>query len=234
MRKGTHPASRGLSLVELMVGIAIGLFIVAAATVMTTGQLGENRRLLLETQLQQDLRATADIITRDLRRAGANVSAQNFVATAASPAQDNALTPVTPASGATSPADLSFRYERTLGQQGPWGFKLENGVIKTLVVNSLLGGTSGWQELTDGSVMEVTTFSITVFREPPVTVACPKLCSPGNDTSCWPQVVVREFLVEIGGRLRSAPEVQRSIRSRVRARNDVVEFRTGGTLACPS
>ncbi len=33
-------------------------------------QLSENRRVLLETQVQQDLRAAADIIARDLRRAG--------------------------------------------------------------------------------------------------------------------------------------------------------------------
>ncbi|MBL0296208.1 MAG: hypothetical protein IPQ21_03185 [Betaproteobacteria bacterium] len=53
-----------------MVGITVGLFIVAAAAMLVTTQLGDNRRLLLETQVQQDLRATADIITRELRRAG--------------------------------------------------------------------------------------------------------------------------------------------------------------------
>ena len=51
---------RGVSIVELMVGITIGLFILAAATVMLTSQLADNRRLLLEAQVQQDLRATAD------------------------------------------------------------------------------------------------------------------------------------------------------------------------------
>ncbi len=62
-----------------MVGIAVGLFIVAGATMVVTTQLGDNRRLLLETQLQQDLRATADIITRELRRAGAEGSATSHV-----------------------------------------------------------------------------------------------------------------------------------------------------------
>ena len=59
----------GYSLVELMVGITIGLFIVAATSLMISTQLSGNRRMLLETQLNQDLRATADIITRELRRA---------------------------------------------------------------------------------------------------------------------------------------------------------------------
>ena len=61
---------RGLSIVELMVGMAIGLFVVAAASMLVVTQLSDNRRLTLETQVQQDLRATADIITRELRRAG--------------------------------------------------------------------------------------------------------------------------------------------------------------------
>lgn len=224
---------RGLSLVELMVGIAVGLFIVAAATVMVSGQLGENRRLLLESQLQQDLRATADIITRELRRSGAIINAQNLVATATSAAQANVVSVTTPASGAHSPAEITFKYERNAVEQGPWGFKLDNGVIKTQLVNSLTGVSAGWQDLTDGTVMEVTSFSVTINREPPIEVACPKLC-PSGDTTCWPQMYVREFVVDIAARLRSAPEVQRSIRSRVRARNELVEFRTGGPLACPT
>jgi type IV pilus assembly protein PilW len=225
--------ARGLSLVELMVGIAVGLFIVAAATVMATGQLGENRRLLLESQLQQDLRATSDIITRELRRSGAIINAQNLVATASVAAQANAISVTTPASGVHSPATITFRYERNLVEQGPWGFKLEGGIIKTQLVNSLTGVSAGWQDLTDGSVMEVTQFSVTINREPPIEVACPKIC-PSGDTTCWPLMYVRDFVVDITARLRSAPEVTRSIRSRVRARNEMVEFRTGGPLACPA
>src|SRR4051812_42106673 len=60
----------GLSLVELMVGVAVGLFVVAGATMAVANQLGDNRRLMLETQIQQDLRAAADLIARDIRRAG--------------------------------------------------------------------------------------------------------------------------------------------------------------------
>ena len=57
-------SQRGMSLVELMVGITVGLFIVAAATTLMANQLSDNRKLLVETQIQQDLRASMDIITR--------------------------------------------------------------------------------------------------------------------------------------------------------------------------
>ena len=62
--------SRGISLVELMVGIAVGMIVVAGASVMLVNQVNEHRRLMLETQVQQDLRASADLILRELRRAG--------------------------------------------------------------------------------------------------------------------------------------------------------------------
>jgi len=69
-RKRSRGTQGGLSMVELMVGVAVGLFVVAGATVAVSNQLGDNRRLMLETQIQQDLRATADLIAKDLRRAG--------------------------------------------------------------------------------------------------------------------------------------------------------------------
>lgn len=227
--------ARGLSLVELMIGIAVGLFIVAAATVMATGQLGENRRLLLESQLQQDLRATSDIITRELRRSGAIIGAQNLVATSTAPAQANAVSATTPASGVHNPAEITFRYERNIVEQGPWGFKLQDGIIKTQLVSSITGLSAGWQDLTDGSVMEVTQFRVAITPEPTdgIEVPCPKMC-PSGDTTCWPRMYVRDFAVDITARLRSAPEVVRSIRSTVRARNEQVVFRTGGPLACPT
>ena len=78
-RKSARGRMRGLSLVELMVGVAVGLFVVAAAALMASGQLSDNRRLLLETQLQQDLRATVDIVTRELRRTGYWASPQSGV-----------------------------------------------------------------------------------------------------------------------------------------------------------
>lgn len=228
MKRPLNARARGLSLVELMVGIAVGLFIVAAATVMVSGQLGENRRLLLESQLQQDLRATSDIIARELRRSGADgITAWQLVSSGTTAAAQNALTVTTPASGVHSPAQIEFKYDRGVGNID-WGFRLQNGAIQ-----SKLTGTPPWQDLTDSTVMEVTQFSVTINREPPVEVPCPKIC-PSGDTTCWPQMYVRDFVVVITARLRNAPEVSRTVRSTVRARNEMVEFRTGGPAACPT
>ena len=65
-----NPSVRGLSLVELLVGLALGLFVVAAATTLLAAQSREQRLLVTENRLMQDLRTASDIITRDVRRAG--------------------------------------------------------------------------------------------------------------------------------------------------------------------
>jgi Tfp pilus assembly protein PilW len=226
-------ARRGLSIVELLVGVAVGLFVVAAATVLVSGQLGENRRLLLESQLQQDLRATSDIIARELRRSGSNLKDFELVATPASAATRNTLAPATAASSGNQ---IDFRYQRSIFVDPEVGFRLQAGVIQTNLVSSDPARPSGWQDLTDRNVVNVTAFTVTSTQDPTQEVPCPTLC-PGGGTACWPQVNVREFMVEISAQLTNAPEVRRSVRSRVRARNDEILFRyptaASAARACP-
>lgn len=61
---------RGLGLIELMVGITVGLIVAAGASLVAVNQINEHRRLMLEIQVQQDLRTAADLIQQELRRAG--------------------------------------------------------------------------------------------------------------------------------------------------------------------
>lgn len=222
---------RGLSLVELMVGIALGMFIVAGAVMVVSTQLGDNRRLLLETQVQQDLRATADIITRELRRSGANQTPADVVSEPGNPALPNGLTPVQLSAGNS---EVRFNYWRGPGVTGPFGFRL-NG---SGVVQSLLG--NNWQDLTDGNAMNVTAFTVTPVAPVVTQIPCPTGCTanpadPGY-TACWPTVTVRSYVVDITAQARNDATVQRSIRSQVRMRNDHLGFNVPGfpNQACPA
>jgi type IV pilus assembly protein PilW len=216
---------RGLSLVEMMVGLAVGLLVVAGATMVVTTQLGDNRRLLLETQLQQDLRASADIITRDLRRAGAfgldSTARSTLWVPTAAPAS-NPYTGATPASGVTA-TEVSYNYYRNAGSPTAYGFRLnEDGVVQSLMGNF-------FQDLTDARVMTVTAFNVTTRDGPAQQTPCPKLC-PGlalPATACWPTVTVRDFIIDITAQSVVDPAVQRSLSTSVRVRNDIV------TGACP-
>ncbi|MBK7276746.1 MAG: prepilin-type N-terminal cleavage/methylation domain-containing protein [Betaproteobacteria bacterium] len=224
-------SQRGLSLVELMVGIAVGLFVVAGAVMVVTTQLGDNRRLLLDAQLQQDLRATLDIVTREVRRAGGVADATalaGFWQEGSATVAENNLAPIALNEGGS---EIVFRYRRA-GDEGPYGFKLDGTTIR-----SLLG--DGWQELTDGNIMSITEFKVTAVAEdppaPPVQIPCPRLCADGT-SDCWPTLAVRSYTVDIGAQSRIDPAVQRSVRSVVRVRNDVVQFDDSlpPNQACPA
>ena len=222
-------SQRGMSLVELMVGITVGLFIVAAATTLMANQLSDNRKLLVETQIQQDLRASMDIITRQLRRAGAlsTAQAQAGLGTATglggSPSTFTDVTPVAVASSETG-----FAFYRNAGDQGRSGFKLESGGIKSFTA----GG--GWQELTDINVMKVTAFTVTPVVVASAVLPCPKLC-PDGTAACWPQLVVRDYRVTITAEAKNDATVRRTMSSEVRLRNDWVKFNNVAApgQACP-
>lgn len=219
-------APRGLSLVELLVGIAVGMFVVASAAMLVSAQLNDNRRLLLETQVQQDLRAAADIVTRELRRIGHWPGTAGFVwAPGAAPSVNPYATLQVDAG---PPAEIGFSYWRREAEDGPYGFKQDGNVLRTLL------RAGGWQELTDGNTLRITAFRVTPRDDPQTRLPCPKLCPDGTQ-DCWPTLTVRELDVEIEGEAVSDPSVKRSLRSVVRLRNDLVQFNVPGapTQACP-
>lgn len=217
---------RGMSLVELMVGIAIGLLIVAAAVTLVAGQLADNRKLSLELQIQQDLRATADIITRQLRRAG-------FAGVAG--AQSGVASPISEASSLREMADLAtygpafnrvdFHYYYNAGDTD-YGYRLVDGVIQ-----AQMGGV--WQQLTDPRTLRVTTFTITPTPGLASRLPCLVPCADGT-SSCWPELQVRELAIVIRGVAVGDPQVVREINSRVRLRNDFVRFNEPAPPAVPT
>lgn len=232
-------SQRGLSLVELMVGIAVGMFVVAAATFVVATQLTDNRRLMLEVQLQQNLRAATEVIARDLRRAGAwpswIASGSNSVAVDGALALPNTnLTGWTLSTGDES--TVQFKTSRTPGSDGPYGFALEDGVIMSWLVTG-----QAPVPLTDAAVMRVTLFRVTRDDEPGIRISCPVTCDPagspvlGDVQYCWPTLTVRRFRFEIEAVSTSDPNVRRSVTSEVRLRTDAVDFHDpiDPSRACP-
>jgi type IV pilus assembly protein PilW len=228
MRTLLRPRQAGVSLVELMVGIALGLFIVAAALLTSVGHLADNRRLLLETQVQQDLRASADIVTRDLRRAGYWAAAANGVWTAgATSLQSNpyiGIASVEP--GAQSDkvvfsysldADKNLDENHSVDIHDQAGFRLRNGAIELQL------GAGNWQQLTDPAVLRITALRIELQVQ---TIALDAVCLKPCGDEC-PVQEVREVEVGIHGEAVHDASVSRSLQTRVRLPNDVVRG------ACP-
>lgn len=214
---------RGLSLVELLVGMAITLVVVAGALKMFVGQVDGHRRLLLEARLHQDLRAASDLIARDLRRAGYWQQASLGTAW---PAQPNPYRAISP-SGATSAALTSYSYSRdatennSLDSNESFGLRLNAGSLQ------LLEGGAGWQQLTDAGTVLVTGLAITPQTR---SIGLGHLCSPActsADPAC-PRLELRRYDIVIRGRATSDASVTREVRESVRVRNDELP-----TIGCP-
>jgi prepilin peptidase dependent protein B len=241
---------RGLSIVELLIGVAIGLFIVGGGTKLLVDHLGSNRRIIVETRIAQDLRAATDIIARDLRRASYWQGSLQGVSAALTVNPYAAVTPTPAAANATN----TYSYDRVVaGANEQFGFSLTNGQI----MSSVSGAA---QALTDSNSVVVTTFTITPVvgivrlgqRCTTDAVAVGNCCRthPSAAGSCLPdfaectsagctagvappagmtrsntcpQLEIRSFDIVVTGNA-PAPNTQfvRTIRESVRVRNDVV------------
>ena len=218
-------ASRGLSIVELMVGVVIGLFVIGAAVTLSGRNIASARSLLAEVRVIQDLRAVADLVTRDLRRAaywgnailGTQTTAPGLVAVA------------NPDAGIGSDGGPTITYaftrdaaeDNALGAAEQFGFRLQDGRVEMQTAS----GT--WQSVTDPGVLTVTAFTVTPQETTlPLGHLCPTVCAPGAP-NC-PTVTVRRYDVLLRGQSVRDASVVRELRSMVRVRND----RFAG--ACPA
>lgn len=229
-----HPSrlkkQRGLSIVELMVGIAVGLIVVAGASLMVIRTINDNRSMLIETRLNQDLRAAADLIARDLRRAGywANASTGVYVAGGSSTLPQNSYqgmisdscdaSPLPAAADSIGATVSSICYyieqgtsDNTVSPEEMFGFSLSNGVI-----SAFIGGNTP-QELTDSKTLYVDALQIISHSS---SISLASMC-PTTPASA-PTVSVRLFEIVLRGHAPSDTNVVRGIRTYAKVRNDAV------------
>ena len=212
-RRAPRSRQRGLSLIELMIAITVALFIAAAGGSMLVGQLREHRALALEARLTQDLRTAADVITRDLRRAG-------YWGNAGAVAGANPYGAFTPETAAADTVSLRYSMDASennvVNGNEQFGFRLRAGVIELQL------GAGNWQALTDAGTLTVTAFSVTpTVQDVSLASFCASACSSGSAT-CPPHQQIRSLAVVISARLVSDARVIRTVRSDVRVRADAV------------
>ncbi len=214
--------SRGLSMVELLVGTAVGLVVAAAAAGVVGTHQRELRRSLTEARLMQDLRTTAELVARDLRRAGhwsAAASGVRIEGDAGTPIA-NPHASIVPALAASSAVTLSFSNGGGDGlavdDSERFGFRLRAGAVELQL------GTGNWQAINDPATLVVTTFRVEP-RVDEISLAsfCAAPCAAGS-TVCPPLQQVRSFAVTLAGRSATAVTSTRALHTSVRTRNDAV------------
>ncbi|WP_341503072.1 prepilin-type N-terminal cleavage/methylation domain-containing protein [Gallaecimonas sp. GXIMD4217] len=77
------PNSRGMTLVELLVAMTLGLVVILAATTLFSATVGASSVSAKMSQLRNDLNAISGLIASDLRRAGYDGDALSALARAA-------------------------------------------------------------------------------------------------------------------------------------------------------
>lgn len=220
---------RGVSLTELMVGTALGLVAVASTTSLVVGQVDHTRRQAQAERLQQDLRHAADLMARELRKAGHWGAAVTASAAGSSVGAAAALNPYADFTLDAATSTVTFAISREAQDNGVLdrtdrtGFRL-NRAEGTL---QMLTGSGAWQTLTDPAVSRFGAdglamhTSVTRHRLP---AACPNGC---EGEGC-PEVAVRDVTLVLRASAVGQPLLQRELRTEVRLRNDVV------TGQCPA
>lgn len=224
--------SRGITIVELLIGVAIGLFILVGVSELFVRNITNSRRILVEARINQDLRSTMDLITRDLRRAAYWGDAINGIQAsgANSATMVNPYNVVTP----TGTNQISYAYSRDATENNvlnssteQFGFRLDttNHAIQMYVGDA-------WQTITNTDILSIPNggFTITpVETSVDIRAACAKTCvdailPPAVPTAAdnCPRIQVRTYNIVLTGNSKSDLAVSRTLRSQVRVRNDAL------------
>ena len=208
-----------MSLVEMLIAVAIGLFVMAGTISLFVTNLGNMRRLSTEARVNQDMRTAMELITRDLRRAGfwANAIKGTMGSGVNNATMSNAYIGVT---AAASQINYSFAGDTNdvLDTKEQFGFRLNAGVVE------MQTEAASWQAITNSDLLTVTALTITpVTTALPVGDICMKTCAAGavspEGTNC-PTLTIRQYRLLLRGRSAVDARVTRELQSSVRIRND--------------
>ncbi len=174
--------SRGLTLVELLVATTVGLLVVAGASHVMLHAIQAQKQAASTMHVTQQLRAAADVMLRDVRRAGHWQDAAQGVALVPRANVYQGITP-TPADG-RSPA-LAYAYSRdedgednrintSGGRNERFGFDVVEGVLRSRV-----GGT--YQALTDPATVVVSSVQVSPIE---VEISLGSACASSAASPC--------------------------------------------------
>lgn len=165
----------GFSLVELMVGMTVGLIVLFIVGTIFLSVLDGSTYTLRAARLNQELRVAMNFITDDLRRAGYWSEAAENALRPLSQQEDNPFTNRVAASGdirdihiLASGTCIMFSYDADAnfaGDQRVFGYRLTGNVLEMLMDGTTATNncaTGDWQPITDNSAVTVTTLSFDV------------------------------------------------------------------------
>lgn len=232
----TGRSQRGLSLVELMVGMTVGLIVLTAVfTIYITAMQG-GRDTLNAAKLNVELRGAMDVMVEEIRRAGSGGAGGP-----GSPFMNRNTATFSDLAVSGTGNCIEFSYDAngngTLGSDEYFGFRIQNNAIEmrnggTGVINSCTNGT--WERLTDPAFVTIPTlptgsgyFSVAYqCLNTGTNTSASQPCLPGNslyDTALTNPAVnlieLREVTINLPGQLVNDTNMRIVLNQHILVRN---------------
>lgn len=227
--RGRRLRQRGISLVETMIAMLIGMVILGSITMLAVGELHSTNDSLLVARMNQELRAVMSMMADDLRRADSGRS-------------PDAATNTDPLVISGNGTQVRFSYDCcslvgapaavvwvpdhqiTLALPQPderFGFRL-NTTSGVGVIESLRHGQ--WHPLTQPTLTDVKQLQLCFWAPGTPANACPQVPPDAAKTNGGtpPYMTVRNIRIRLRAELRGHPDVSRSLTETVKVRTNAL------------
>lgn len=204
----------GFSLVELMVALTIGLFILLGLTTFLSNNLRSSAQLAAATRLNQEMRAIMTLMSRDLRRAGYWGNATSGIGATVA-LYSNPFDAIDVATAGCILYSYDLDENGTLTGSEQFGFLLDSGTVKARSTSSgspSCASGAAWQPLSDPNTV---TYSSLTFQ-----VSSTKNYITGT---AGPNATQRVVTVTLSGALKSDSTVKQTLTEQIKIENDLFQ-----------
>jgi len=221
--------SAGLSLIEMMVALVVGMVVIGAVLAFTVATLRAYKENLQSTRLTQDLRTGMNLAVREIRRSGFDAASVGRIFSTTSPSSFSSVT-VNAANNC-----VVYRYDRSVGSIGDnpaateiRGLRLNTstGTLQMDATSSTIDCTSSgssWVDVSDPKVVNITQFQPTI-RTCGFVVPLGTRVVGGNTIYDCAEGKTKNLLLTLTGALRSDATLVRSVVDSARVRTEDVQF----------
>jgi len=219
-------SQHGFTLIELMIGMLLGLIVTGIAISMYVSTLGITRQTNSTVRLSHELRSALGLFAKDVRRAGywngSPVASNPHASVVEEDLPIMVFSVSAPTTSSTSGDCIMLSYD--LNRDGAsstreiFGYRLsvtsDIGTIQSLYiassssssgVNCTESGT--WNDVTDANFVDVDTLLFAT--------------SPAGTVASFASASVRSIDITVAGYVRSDPKLIREYSNEVRVRNDL-------------
>ena len=212
---------RGLGLLEMMISMTLSLLVIATMTVLMANTLGTGATTIQMSRLSQELRASMQLMSRDLRRANYHSGYLNCFANVNCRSDLNITAYVNTihvnADGNCFWYWLDRDGDAVLSNDAVGGFRLGTvdgvGVIQMRTTGNSAANCTGetdWELITNPSTVDITSFNISNADSYTETL------SAAGDIQ-----TVEKIRLSINGQMTSNPSIKREIQDLILVRNDI-------------